>query len=178
MNDAACQIQGCEKQCVARGWCHRHYKRWQRYGDPEVGGRPQPSASCAVDGCDQSHEARGWCKKHYRRWQRHGSPEVVRTPRGDRRSLEGIKALVATNDNGCWVWQGTIDSCGYGRIGRDGIHRVAYELLTGPIPVGLELDHLCRNRACCNPEHLEAVTHRENVRRSNASRKSEAGQAR
>ena len=51
---------------------------------------------------------------------------------------------------------------GHGRYG----HRDAYEAAKGPIPDGLEIDHLCRNRACINPDHLEAVTHRENVRRA------------
>jgi hypothetical protein len=44
-------------------------------------------------------------------------------------------------------------------------HRFAYQMLVGPIPEGLTLDHLCRNTGCCNPEHLEAVTHRDNVLR-------------
>ena len=74
--------------------------------------------------------------------------------------------------DGCWIWMASRDSLGYGQInkGRHGegvirAHRVAYELLVGPIPEGLELDHLCRVRACLNPTHLEPVTHRENVLR-------------
>jgi hypothetical protein len=70
---------------------------------------------------------------------------------------------------GCWYWLGSFFRDGYGRFkhgGRDDVaHRVSYELAKGPIPDWLELDHLCRNRGCVNPAHLEAVTGRVNVLR-------------
>lgn len=70
---------------------------------------------------------------------------------------------------GCWVWTAAT-ACGYGRFAVSHgqlvqAHRFAYELLVGPIPEGLELDHLCRNRACVNPAHLEPVTTRVNLLR-------------
>ena len=70
----------------------------------------------------------------------------------------------------CWNWLAAKSTNGYGRfqIARHVIgaaHRVAYELEVGPIPPGKYLDHLCRNRSCVNPEHLEPVTSRENTLR-------------
>lgn len=70
---------------------------------------------------------------------------------------------------GCWEWTGWRNSAGYGYLrfeGRDQpAHRVMWIATVGPIPDGLELDHLCTNPACVNPDHLEPVTHSENQRR-------------
>lgn len=74
--------------------------------------------------------------------------------------------------NACWLWQGTKSADGYGRFRvsenkrLEAAHRYAYGLLVGPIPEGLTLDHLCRNPGCVNPDHLEPVTLRENILRS------------
>lgn len=70
---------------------------------------------------------------------------------------------------GCWLWRGFIMPNGYGQTYLDGghkyAHRVAYEEVVGPIPEGLQIDHLCRIRNCVNPAHLEPVTLAENLRR-------------
>jgi hypothetical protein len=91
---------------------------------------------------------------------------------GDRPlTVERFLAKVAPPDgSGCVTWTGAT-SRGYGRF-RDGTktflaHRWAYETFVGPIPDGLELDHLCRNPGCVNPDHLEPVTGRENKHRGN-----------
>ena len=75
--------------------------------------------------------------------------------------------------SGCWLWTGAKTGSGYGQISRQGpgwrkthlAHRLAYEELVGPIPGDKEIDHLCCNPVCVNPNHLEPVTHAENLRR-------------
>lgn len=78
-------------------------------------------------------------------------------------------------DTGCWEWAGARHEAGYGIVGtnRDGTfraHRIAYEHHVGPIPDGLQLDHLCRNRGCINPEHVEPVTNAQNTRRGDKTK--------
>lgn len=75
-------------------------------------------------------------------------------------------------DGSCWMWLGYIDYDGYGKTTENRrhqlAHRVVYARLVGPIPQGLTIDHLCRRRACVNPEHLEPVTQKVNTLRGNA----------
>lgn len=84
---------------------------------------------------------------------------------------ERFWSKVARTSSGCLVWTGYCNENGYGyfRIDHERIyraHRFAYQMEVGPIPDGLELDHLCRVRNCVNPEHLEPVTAVENMRRA------------
>lgn len=78
-------------------------------------------------------------------------------------------------DNGCWEWTAAKSSGGYGIFRRNNenrpAHRWIYEYYNGAIPAGLECDHLCRNRACVNPDHIEPVTKLENVRRGESGKK-------
>ena len=80
--------------------------------------------------------------------------------------------VIMLRDSGCWLWVGCKNKNGYGLFKNDNnktitAHRTSYEHWNGVIPKGLVMDHLCRVRHCVNPDHLEAVTQRENCRRGN-----------
>lgn len=79
------------------------------------------------------------------------------------------------SDTECWLWQGYKNQYGYGKISYKGqpisVHRIAYEVFISEIPNGLCIDHLCRNRACANPNHMEVVTRGENARRGLGSKR-------
>lgn len=91
-------------------------------------------------------------------------------------SMAQFLQLVSPEPNtGCWIWLGPIaKTTGYGRVSIDGLngyaHRVAVEVSGRTIPPGFSVDHLCRNRWCANPSHLEAVTPAENNRRASLTR--------
>lgn len=145
---------------------------------------------CPISDCGRPVHAGGLCSAHYQRLKRSG---VIRPedPVGDRGYVRARAQALEdrfwpkVDRNGqipayrpdlgpCWQWVAMLDKAGYGRVrsggGRNGesiyAHRVSYQLLIGQIPDGLVLDHLCRNRGCVNPTHLEPVTQGENTRRA------------
>lgn len=87
---------------------------------------------------------------------------------GRRGSEEECFWIKVQKTSGCWNWQAAKNQ-GYGTFRGQRAHRWAYEKLVGPIPEGLTIDHLCRNRGCVNPSHMEPVTASENARRATAA---------
>lgn len=176
-----CMIDECGKPVKAQGWCQAHYNRWRAHGDP-LGGRTAKGAfsggPCKVDDCGEPAKGGlGWCRRHYQKWYNTGDP--LAPDKYTRRGAplrERLEARIIKTDY-CWFWTGKPNRSGYGVIGitdENGrklymAHRVAYEVFAGPIPEGLVLDHLCRNRACVRPDHLEPVEQLENVRRGAAT---------
>ena len=119
----------------------------------------------------QTNTQRGWVRGEPLRFVNHHASRVQ--PVGVERTKapwrERFEAKIERTDT-CWIWRGTILKIGYGscsyRHRATYAHRIAYEIYVGPIPRGLELDHLCRVTRCVNPAHLEPVTHAENMRRA------------
>lgn len=81
-----------------------------------------------------------------------------------------LERAIPEPNSGCWLWVLAVQAPGYGWAYFDGeghtAHTLAYRALRGDIPAGTELDHTCKTKACCNPDHLEPVTHQENCRRT------------
>lgn len=124
---------------------------------------------CSVDRCGRPHRAKGYCRAHYLRQWRHDDlrPDdliVDRALTSEERFWPNVQPT-----GFCWLWTAGQNGAGYGSFsfeGRDSLaHRVAYELLVGPIPEGLVLDHLCRITLCVNPDHLDPVTQAVNMER-------------
>lgn len=139
--------------------------------------------TCSVQSCLDPALARGLCNRHYKQWSAANPGLVRRTYRWPENLLRRLRFDPPSSmPTGCITWTGMVNDDGYGMLSVKGkmryCHRAAYELLRGPIPDGLELDHLCHgadnscpggrscpHRACCNPGHMEPVTTAENGQR-------------
>lgn len=130
-------------------------------------GRPKiHSEICTVPFClKKSHSGASLCSMHQARKRRHGNVDACHYNHLPL-NIYFWSAIRIAGD--CLEWTGYIDTTtGYGRIldGKTYAHIFAYKMIYGVIPAGSQLDHLCRNRKCVNPDHLEPVTPRINVLR-------------
>lgn len=122
--------------------------------------------TCRVDGCERDDKmVRGWCCMHYSRWVRRGTTIDADSPIARfHRKFESRERWA------CWEWTGPKFKKGYAQFWDGernlGGHRWAYEQFIGPVADGLVLDHICENKGCVNPWHLEPVTNQENLQRS------------
>lgn len=129
---------------------------------------------CTADGCPRRSVARGMCDLHRQRFAKYGSFNLP----GPVPVIDRLLSRLTENQlTGCWEWSGAIGGHGYGVIGlgsRDQgtglVHRIAYEHFIEQIPAGLHIDHLCRNRTCVNPWHMDPVTQQVNNRRRDEAR--------
>lgn len=122
---------------------------------------------CSVTDCQNSGRLkRGYCAMHYQRVMKYGDPNA-----GNPKYSTWQEALQkrVRQDGECLTWTGSVNQWGYGRVQVGGrklrvVHHLAWEVEHGPIPDGLEIDHVCFNRGCVNVEHLRTVTKSENAR--------------
>lgn len=166
MENRTCTVDDCENKSIARGWCGNHWKKWKRYGSPTGS---STDYTCSVDGCDRGVYSLKTmlCRSHRKIQMRYG-----RTSPTWSQASDYLMSYVEQRGE-CWQWNGPTNGR-YGMLylpswtGRHGVyaHRASYELFVADIPDVLEIDHLCRNTLCVNPEHLEPVTPRVNKLRA------------
>lgn len=186
MSESSCAVENCERgiEVPSRGLCRKHYQKWRTYGDPNAAmrDRDQP-AKCTADGCTRKPRAKRLCAYHYKQTLRPASPSADRIAQRQAFFWANVDRC---GPGECWPWLRKPTTSGYGQMrGYEGpisAHRFAYELLVGPTPEGMQIDHLCHDpalckltvscphRLCCNPAHLKPATGRDNRVRGDTSR--------
>lgn len=127
--------------------------------------------TCSVEVCERPAHAKGFCNAHYRRLLETGDVDagrpIMSMPSPRTTASQRLDANSKRADDGCLEWQGFRNRHGYGETYSGGsrkmAHRMAYELVHGPIPSGRYVDHICGNTACIEVSHLRLATPGENV---------------
>jgi len=166
-------VDGCDNVERTRSYCLAHYKKVLKYGDPLAG---YVQKSCKVTNCPERRgNDKGLCREHFNEWKR--SQSIQPFLRVDHLFIEGkwaefieaIKSYCEVSDNNCWLWgRGRRNENGYGQIvvnKKDGlVHRYVMQASLQGKSLGKEqVHHICANRPCCNPDHLQLISQRENI---------------
>lgn len=153
-----CSVEGCDKLSRTLGLCNMHAKRLKKTGEAGPAGTIRIRQICTVPACERPAVGGGHCLMHYKRVRNSGTSEGFTL---ERRFFDHV---THEDERGCWVWDKPHPESGYGQF--DGrAHRWSYEFFCVDIPEGLDIDHLCRNRACVNPWHMDPVPAGVNVLR-------------
>ncbi|MFJ4997125.1 HNH endonuclease [Microbacterium sp. NPDC088619] len=136
--------------------------------------------TCMFEGCDKRSRARGLCEAHYRQLMK---GQELRPLFSDRvkpsATLSERLAIYTRKSEGCWEWMGGHNRFGYARMKWNGtgtsVYRVVWESEHGPVPRGMHVDHMCRNKGCVNPAHLQVVTPKENGENASLSKANTSG---
>lgn len=168
MAERICEFPDCGRPHNAKGLCVSHTNQMIKDGRLRPL-RPYVRKTCSVEGCENAMRSNGLCPKHRHSLKRHGDPLAAES--GPLR--DNIWRRVDASGD-CWQWTGDKNTNKYGlsygivrtsKTERMVAHKFIYLQLVGEMPEGLQLDHLCRNTLCVNPDHLEPVTALINVRR-------------
>ena len=168
-----CSFSSCPNKKYARSLCSGHYSQWKR----SIPLKPikiksnQSKYPCSFEGCVNKIQAKKLCGAHWRQ-QRLG--KELKPLTNQISVLDRMLSQVDKTES-CWIWTGRVSGKrGYPQVSLAGrqkmVHRIMYEELVRVLEITETLDHLCRNRFCVNPEHLEPVPLRENVQRMHVYR--------
>jgi len=154
-----CSVEGCEKLSQVLGMCSTHARRFKATGDPGPVGTIRVRQVCAVARCERLAVGGGMCLMHYKRVRRSG------TTQGATLECRFFNHVTHEDEHGCWIWDKPHPESGYGQFRHGLAHRWSYEFFHGDLPQDLDIDHLCRNRACVNAWHMDPVPSGVNILR-------------
>lgn len=176
MTERLCAFSACGRKVKAANLCQRHYDQF-RAGVPlkEIAVLGTNGSTCVFPGCTRKPVAKNLCSSHWAQSSRRGSLSPIITDETEEERW--LRSFLIDAKSGCWNFikngkgagKGTNAGRGYGQFWWAGkkkmAHRYSWERVNGPIPAGMQLDHLCRNTHCVNPAHLQVVTQYENLLR-------------